>query len=697
MPKHRSLFLLFAVVLLTTAVFAQTGTIEGTVQLPNDGGPAVGAIVSIHRMHHDSLTTTADSTGQFRFDSVAVGEWGSHAYLAPYVPAHGEVHIQSDQISVLTLVLQNQPTNIGRVEGIILLPNDGGPAAGASVWLFRAHGDSMTTTANDVGEFAFDSARVGEHDIYASLTGYRNAHEEVDVEDGETVYVELELRTIPTDIGRVEGIVLLPNDGGPAAGASVWLFRAHGDSMTTMSDDSGHFAFDSARVGEHDIYALLTGYRNAHEEVDVEDGETVYVELELRAEPTGGGTVEGFVTLSDQTPVNDASVMLEGEGEHHGENEDYHTHTDSTGYFTFQHVQAGPYEATAMAHMHGFTEANIVVIDSQTTQVTLVLDDSLHGGGHHEGDTLATVDLTGIAIVVYPDSIEHPNREHYYIDLNGDGVAEYRLSFGPAWYDPGNGAQRPANGDSISIYGGLLTYTTPPVVVVYTINGLFWREPFHGHGGHGGGDHEHDGCNPDSVTAVELAGTADVHNGDGFHGEHTVYALSTNGQVSALLDFGRPDYNPSNGAQRPADGDSIAIVGGQVYCPNAQIPVVIVYEINGFLWREPGDTLGLGPALSESVNDPLMVGAPLSYLTARNYPNPFNPVTTIQYSIPETGSVRLTVYDLEGREVATLINGSQTAGTYSVAWDGGKSASGIYFYRISASGHVYTSRMLLLK
>ena len=210
------------------------------------------------------------------------------------------------------------------------------------------------------------------------------------------------------------------------------------------------------------------------------------------------------------------------------------------------------------------------------------------------------VDLAGVAIVVSagPDSGNHPRPLHYFIDVNGDGTPDYRLAFGPPWYNPQNGAHRPANGDSITIHGGLLTATRPPVVVVYAINGLPWRSPFHGHGGHGGGDHGNGGCNPDSVSLVELNGVALVRPVDGFHGKRVRYALARPGTdaIAAFLDFGRPDYVPESGAVRPLNGDTVAIVGGQIYCPNADVPIVIVYEINGLLWREPGDTLGLGAA-----------------------------------------------------------------------------------------------------
>ena len=87
-----------------------------------------------------------------------------------------------------------------------------------------------------------------------------------------------------------------------------------------------------------------------------------------------------------------------------------------------------------------------------------------------------------------------------------------------------------------------------------------------------------------------------------------------------------------------------------------------------------------------AVDEPVVIGAPVSYLTAHNYPNPFNPVTTINYSIPAAGSVKVAIYDITGREIATLVNGFQSAGSYAVAWNGLGQSSGIYFYRVALNG-----------
>lgn len=88
---------------------------------------------------------------------------------------------------------------------------------------------------------------------------------------------------------------------------------------------------------------------------------------------------------------------------------------------------------------------------------------------------------------------------------------------------------------------------------------------------------------------------------------------------------------------------------------------------------------------------------PSSYSLNQNYPNPFNPVTKINFALPKSGLVTLKVYDVLGKEVATLVNGFQTAGTYSYEFDGAKLTSGVYFYRIEANGFTDTKKMLLIK
>ncbi|MDW8466925.1 MAG: alpha-amylase family glycosyl hydrolase [Chloroherpetonaceae bacterium] len=89
---------------------------------------------------------------------------------------------------------------------------------------------------------------------------------------------------------------------------------------------------------------------------------------------------------------------------------------------------------------------------------------------------------------------------------------------------------------------------------------------------------------------------------------------------------------------------------------------------------------------------------PKTFALEQNYPNPFNPTTTIRYQLPVASDVSLKVYDVLGREIATLVRARQAAGAYQVQWsaDAGLS-SGVYFYRLQAGNFVQTRKMMLIK
>jgi hypothetical protein len=85
------------------------------------------------------------------------------------------------------------------------------------------------------------------------------------------------------------------------------------------------------------------------------------------------------------------------------------------------------------------------------------------------------------------------------------------------------------------------------------------------------------------------------------------------------------------------------------------------------------------------------------YELAQNYPNPFNPTTTIRYQIPTAETVSLKVYDVLGKEVATLVSGRQEAGNYAVPFNASGLSSGMYFYQLQAGSFVETRKMMLVK
>ncbi len=88
---------------------------------------------------------------------------------------------------------------------------------------------------------------------------------------------------------------------------------------------------------------------------------------------------------------------------------------------------------------------------------------------------------------------------------------------------------------------------------------------------------------------------------------------------------------------------------------------------------------------------------PYAFALDQNYPNPFNPTTTISYSIPQALNVELTVYNVLGQRVATLVSGMQNAGVHEIQFDATRFASGMYLYRIAAGDHVSVKKMILMK
>ena len=90
-------------------------------------------------------------------------------------------------------------------------------------------------------------------------------------------------------------------------------------------------------------------------------------------------------------------------------------------------------------------------------------------------------------------------------------------------------------------------------------------------------------------------------------------------------------------------------------------------------------------------------GLPSKYQLDQNFPNPFNPVTTIQYSITKSSNVSLKVFDMLGREVQTLVNTMQGPGQYSVMLNAQSLGSGVYFYRLNAGTYTETKKLILLK
>jgi aminopeptidase N len=118
-------------------------------------------------------------------------------------------------------------------------------------------------------------------------------------------------------------------------------------------------------------------------------------------------------------------------------------------------------------------------------------------------------------------------------------------------------------------------------------------------------------------------------------------------------------------------------------------PTTVVFDPNN-------DIVLKTATLTVGINNELSL-TPTKYAVYQNYPNPFNPSTSIRFDLPKSTFVKLKVYDVLGKEVATLINEVRNAGSFNVDWNASVYPSGVYFYKLESKDFTETKRMLLIK
>ena len=124
----------------------------------------------------------------------------------------------------------------------------------------------------------------------------------------------------------------------------------------------------------------------------------------------------------------------------------------------------------------------------------------------------------------------------------------------------------------------------------------------------------------------------------------------------------------------------------------------MVFITGSAVYNPPFGTDYLTIRYSETVGvTPISSNVPSAFRLMQNYPNPFNPSTTIKFDIPKSTFVRLSVFDITGREIAVLANENIRAGEYETTWDASGVASGVYFYRLITSDFTQTKKMSLIK
>ena len=189
--------------------------------------------------------------------------------------------------------------------------------------------------------------------------------------------------------------------------------------------------------------------------------------------------------------------------------------------------------------------------------------------------------------------------------------------------------------------------------------------------------------NPDITNIIEAHGCAGCHGGSGGMDITPYESIMSTGTHAPIV-----VANDSNSVivlklKGTASFGSRMPLGGP-YLTDAEIQTVVQWIMSGA--KEVATTADVAPG-----------NTPLKFGLSQNYPNPFNPSTTVNFQLPAANDVRLVVYDIRGREVATLINERRAAGQYAVHFDGAGLSSGTYMYRLTAGDLVLAKKMVLVK
>ncbi|MDP6586018.1 MAG: T9SS type A sorting domain-containing protein, partial [Anaerolineales bacterium] len=164
-----------------------------------------------------------------------------------------------------------------------------------------------------------------------------------------------------------------------------------------------------------------------------------------------------------------------------------------------------------------------------------------------------------------------------------------------------------------------------------------------------------------------------------FSGDKLIGSRQWQGSIIDIPVMGNDGNSYSNGYMEAGHTPTFKLLsGGKLTTLEGDIPA----------WSDNG--LFMVSSLSQVV-------IPESYSLSQAYPNPFNPTTTLSFAIPVDNEVTLSIYNLQGREVSTLIDANMDAGYHSIVWDANANASGVYFVKMMAGEYVSTQKLMLIK
>ncbi len=693
--------------------------ISGAVYMADGVTPLAEAEVSLYRLGlprrpEGAKITHTDAAGLYRLSGLSSGSYLLKAAREGYITEYYQEAAAGNEADTVTVTAPEEKAAIhftldqaSAITGIITAEATGAPIANAWVAVYEASqtGDKRRPVAgharsDQLGVYTL-SVPPGQYRVSAEAYGYAaewfdNA---VAMDLATPVAVSAGLHS-PVDFaltawGSLSGHVLDAITGAPIAGAAIRVYNEEKNIgrqryFQTVSLDDGFYVFTGLPSGRYVVEAQAEGYvREYWQEADslrqadlvtMESGHSVTgIDFTLGV----GAAIQGQVTdAENDQPIADAVIEVQsvrGRVRTRGL-------TNEEGRYLISGLPPGAYLVSAVIAGYVPQWYDSVASRREAKHIVLASSQLADGIDFRLGkieplpvslsglviDDSTKLPLPGAHIMAMPVS----SRGRIRKAITGEDGAYVLRGLPPAKYL----LLIHAAGYKAEFYDDARTWKEAKPIEVMAGQEIAGVDI---------------GLCPQPVGAYQLAGRVLDQSGSAIEGA-LIVLQSGEEAVAASVTAEDGSYNVEG---LPADAYVVsASVAGYESAPTLSASLVLSSTLNVY-----GLTLMTSAGTTEAAKP---VVQPERFALEQNHPNPFNPSTQIQFTLAQPGMVLLTVYDMLGREVKQLVNGSLAAGKHSVQWDGSnergeKAASGVYFYRLQAFGHTHSftqlRRMLLIK
>jgi protocatechuate 3,4-dioxygenase beta subunit len=673
------------------------GAIEGYVLNSSTNAPLAGATVVVLPGPNSSTPSggisshvVTDQNGFYRISGLAAGDHYVMAQAQGYAPQYFNM-AATLTLATKVAVIDGQTTTgidfaLSRMPGISgMVTNDATsqPIAGAHVFLdgvntravaiTDAHGNYHLTAAP--GSYKVRAYAQGyAEEWYNEKPDYQSADDVIVPPTGDVTGIDF---TLTRHGGSISGTVLDEN-GNPVISAqvTVWInSNAQSNSTVTgygkaTTDAHGEYTIDALPAGNYLVRAQAAGfipefYDNASspQTATLVQLTTNQTAVDIDFELTAGGGISGTVTdAGTAAPIAHAYVHVRGalRGMEFG------TRTDAQGQYRIEGLPSGNYSVFFAASRYIGEYYDDTRDPAQATLISVA----------------APAIVTGINAALTPGN-NGPRKYNGTVSTANPAMSSFVLVE----------AVNPDNGLSImtttDIRGGFSIDAWENAIIraraighvgAYAGNTYNWKES---NTNGFAGDISFQLLAASETGLAEFTGTVRDASTNTPLAAAWVYAFDAAGAAY----FTVTGHDGSFSIANTANGSLDVMVSEVRYEPT--------HESGGVNdARGNADIAAQRTGLTSVDRKP---ATPLTYALQQNYPNPFNPSTSISFTLPRQTKATLRVFNILGREIATIVSGTYPAGTHAVSWKADGIPSGIYLYRLEADGKVLTRRMMLTK